>query len=62
MKRIDFIKHLEKNNCSFYREGANHTIYINNAKNKISTVPRHREINNFLCKKICKDLEIEMPF
>jgi len=27
----------------------------------MSTVPRHREINNFLAQKICKDLEIPKP-
>ena len=31
---------------------------INRAKRKSSTVPRHREINDFLARKICKDLEI----
>jgi mRNA interferase HicA len=58
MKRLDLLKHLEKNNCNFHREGANHTIYINNENNKMSAIPRHREIDNFLCKKICKDLGI----
>ena len=25
---------------------------------KVTTVPRHREINDFLARKICRDLEI----
>ncbi len=28
---------------------------------KTSTIPRHREINDFLAQKICKDLEIPKP-
>jgi mRNA interferase HicA len=62
MKIVDFIKHLRANGCELLREGANHSIYINKLNNKISTVPRHKEIKNNLCRKICKDLEISSPF
>ncbi len=31
----------------------------NHKKKKVSTVPRHREINSYLCQKICKDLGIK---
>ena len=58
MKRKDFIRHLEKNGCEFLREGANHTVYVNKLEKKVSTVPRHREIDKNLVKKICKDLGI----
>ena len=34
---------------------------MNKNKKKISTVPRHNEINDILAKKICKDLEIDLP-
>ncbi|MDQ4077892.1 MAG: type II toxin-antitoxin system HicA family toxin [Chloroflexota bacterium] len=61
MKRRDLIRHLEKYGCEMLREGANHTIYINRAAGKTSTVPRHREINDFLARKICKDLEVPPP-
>ncbi len=61
MKRNDLIKHLEKNGCEFLREGKKHTVYISRKKLKSSTIPRHREINDFLAKKICKDLEISAP-
>jgi mRNA interferase HicA len=61
MKRRDFITHLEKNKCLFKREGGSHTIYINPLNNKISTIPRHKEIKENLVKKICKDLEIPAP-
>jgi predicted RNA binding protein YcfA (HicA-like mRNA interferase family) len=61
VKRRDFIRHLEKSGCEFFREGGSHSVYINRSKSKSSTVPRHREINDFLVKKICKDLEIPAP-
>lgn len=48
MKRLDLIRHLESHGCTFHREGAKHSVYINRANRKSSTVPRHREINEFL--------------
>ena len=61
MKRRDVIRHLEEQGCEFLREGGNHTVYVNRAKHKASSVPRHREINDFLVRKICRDLEIPEP-
>jgi len=58
MKRRDLLHHLERHGCVLLREGANHTVYINRSTGKASTVPRHREINDFLARKICLDLEI----
>jgi len=29
-------------------------VYVNRAKGKASTVPRHRDINEFLARKICR--------
>jgi predicted RNA binding protein YcfA (HicA-like mRNA interferase family) len=58
MKRLDLIRHLERNGCAFLREGAKHSVYVNRAKGKSSTVPRHREIDDFLARKICRDLEV----
>lgn len=61
MKRADLVRHLERNGCVLLREGAKHTVFVNRARNKSSTVPRHREINDFLAKKICRDLEVSEP-
>lgn len=61
MKRTDLIRHLIKYGCVFIREGGRHSVYINPALKRSSTVPRHREVNNFLSKKICKDLGVELP-
>jgi len=61
MKRKDLIRHLLKNGCIFIKEGARHSVFFNPLLRKISTVPRHNEIDNFLAKKICRDLGIEPP-
>jgi len=61
MKRKALIRHLEKNGCEFLREGGNHTVYVNRIEKNISTVPRHREIDEYLLRKICKDLGIPKP-
>ena len=60
MKRADLIRHLKANGCQLLREGGNHSVYANRKARKSSTVPRHREINELLARKICRDLEI--PF
>ncbi|MDA8408664.1 MAG: type II toxin-antitoxin system HicA family toxin [Deltaproteobacteria bacterium] len=61
MKRLDFITHLVKNGCELFREGGNHSIYVNRTVKSVSAVPRHREINEFLIRKICRDLQIPAP-
>ena len=58
MKRLDLIRWLEQHGCQLLREGGSHSVYVNRAAQKATTVPRHREINDFLARKICKDLEI----
>jgi mRNA interferase HicA len=61
MKRADLVRHLERHGCVLLREGAKHSVFVNRARNKSSTVPRHREVNDFLAKKICRDLEVTEP-
>ena len=61
MKRINLIRHLEAYGCEFLREGGNHTIYVNRVNQKSPAIPRHREINEFLTRKICRDLQIPEP-
>jgi len=58
MNRTKLVKFLEKNGCIFVREGGSHTLYRNISNGKISTVPRHPDIKENLCRKICKDLGI----
>jgi mRNA interferase HicA len=61
VKRADLIRHLERQGCQLLREGGAHSVYVNRPGRKVSTVPRHREINDFLASKICKDLGIQKP-
>ena len=61
MKRVDLIRHLESQGCRLLREGANHSVYINPVARKTSTVPRHREIDEFLSRKVCRDLQVAVP-
>ena len=61
MKRQALIRHLESHGCYLLRDRGKHSIYVNPANNQTSAVPRHREINNFLAQKICRDLGIPMP-
>jgi mRNA interferase HicA len=61
VKRLDLIRHLEGQGCELSREGGNHSVYVNSKTRKSSTVPRHREINDFLARKICRDLGIQEP-
>ena len=61
MKRRELIRHLEQNGCRELREGGRHTVYFNPRQKKVSSVPRHTEINEMLARKICRDLEIPEP-
>jgi predicted RNA binding protein YcfA (HicA-like mRNA interferase family) len=61
LKRTDLIRDLEQHGCAFHRQGGNHTIYVNRYARRSSAVPRHREVNDFLARKICDDLQIPKP-
>lgn len=61
MKRRDLIRYAEKNGCEFLREGGDHTVYVNRKEKRVSTIPRHREIDEYLAKRVCKDLGIPLP-
>ena len=61
MKRKDLIRYIEKNGCEFLRQGGDHTVYVNRKEKKVSTIPRHREIDEYLARRICKDLAIPPP-
>lgn len=52
MKRSELIKLLEKNGWFLKRNGGEHDIYSDG--NKSEAIPRHREINELLAKKILK--------
>ena len=61
MKRRDLVRHLQQHGCVLLREGGAHSVFVSRATGKVTTVPRHREINEFLARKICRDLQIPQP-
>lgn len=61
MKRVDLIRLPEQHGCTLLREGGRHSVYVNRRTGKLSTVPRHREVNEILARKICRDLELPAP-
>ncbi|MBI4313270.1 MAG: type II toxin-antitoxin system HicA family toxin [Candidatus Omnitrophica bacterium] len=58
MKRKELLRHLSRHGCVLLREGGRHSIYWNPSAQKTSSVPRHTEINDWLARKICRDLGI----
>ena len=56
MKRVDLVKQLKKGGCVLLRHGSKHDVYHNPETGFSQPVPRHREINERLAKKILKDL------
>jgi mRNA interferase HicA len=61
MKRIKLLKYLSKNGCYLLRERGRHSIFLNPKSGKITAIPRHLEIKQFIAEKICKDLDVEFP-
>ncbi len=61
MKRRDLLDHLKKEGCILHREGAKHSVFLNPENGHLATVPRHREIEYLLARKICRQLDIPAP-
>jgi predicted RNA binding protein YcfA (HicA-like mRNA interferase family) len=61
VKRRDLVRHLLRHGCELLREGASHSLFVNRAAKGSSSVPRHRELNEFLARKICRDLKVPEP-
>jgi predicted RNA binding protein YcfA (HicA-like mRNA interferase family) len=60
VKRTALLNLLARRGCHLFREGSRHTLFWNPANRRITTVPRHREIDDDLARKICRDLGV--PF
>lgn len=56
MKRVDLIRAIEDAGCEFVRHGAKHDWYRNTLTGVSQAVPRHREINELLAKRIIRML------
>ncbi|HRI27253.1 MAG TPA: type II toxin-antitoxin system HicA family toxin [Chitinophagales bacterium] len=58
MKKQHLEKHLKEQGCKLMRQGKSHEIWVNPENKCQTTIPRHKEIDNVLCKIICKQLGI----
>jgi hypothetical protein len=56
MKRVDLIREIEKMGCVLIRHGAKHDWYRNPNMGVSQPIPRHREINERLARKIIRVL------
>jgi hypothetical protein len=61
MKRRALIGHLIKEGCVLHREGAKHSVFLNPENGHLAAVPRHREIEILLARKICRQLGSSLP-
>jgi hypothetical protein len=60
LKRRDLERHLRAHGAALLREGGNHSFWGFSAE-RSTAVPRHREIDYRLARKICADLDIPAP-
>ncbi|HEX5471165.1 MAG TPA: type II toxin-antitoxin system HicA family toxin [Lacipirellulaceae bacterium] len=61
MKRKDLVKHLRQHGCRLLREGRGHSVWMNPINGEQSSIPRHREINEYTVRAICRQLGIAGP-
>lgn len=60
MKRRELERHLRTRGAKLLREGGNQSYWGFDAE-RSTAVPRHREIDFRLARKICKDIGISPP-
>jgi predicted RNA binding protein YcfA (HicA-like mRNA interferase family) len=60
MKRRDLERHLRTHGCRQIDEGGNHARWAG-PQGEQSVVPRHREIDYGLARKICRRLRVPPP-
>ncbi|MFI5362975.1 MAG: type II toxin-antitoxin system HicA family toxin [Elusimicrobiota bacterium] len=58
MNRRDFIRDLTAAGCLLHRHGKKHDIYVNPANGRKSSLPRHNELRDSLCKAVRSQLGI----
>ena len=61
MKRKQFIAYLNQNGCTLIREGGRHSLFLNEKNGFVSAIPRHPDLNDITCMKICKQLDVPYP-
>lgn len=58
MKRRELVRHLEAHGCQLQREGGEDSHL---ATGQMQAVPRHSEVADILCRKICRRLSVPDP-
>ena len=61
MKREDRLRHFRKQSCVPLREGGGHSVWRNPANGRKTSVPRHREINDYTARGVCRQLGVADP-
>ena len=56
MKRLELVRRLQEMGCILIRHGGRHDIYHSPKTGRSEPVPRHREINEILSKRIIRRL------
>ena len=57
MKRVDLVRKIEELGCELVRHGGKHDWYHNPRTQVHQAVPRHREVNERLARRILKMLD-----
>jgi len=60
LKREALLSHLVRHGSRLEREGFSHSIW-SNPTGEIQAIPRHKEINRFTAKSICRKLGCAIP-
>ncbi|MGO9201615.1 MAG: type II toxin-antitoxin system HicA family toxin [Limisphaerales bacterium] len=55
MRLAHLERHLRQHGCVLKRQGGAHAIWENPVNRAWTAVPRHREIKDYLARRICKD-------
>lgn len=61
MKRQNLIRLPRAHGCGLLREGKGHSVWVNTASGRQSTLPRHREVDDYTARAICRQLGIPEP-
>ncbi|MBI3272879.1 MAG: type II toxin-antitoxin system HicA family toxin [Planctomycetes bacterium] len=61
MKRAELERHLRAHRCAFVRHGSGHDIWRNEAGDRRTSIPRHRQLALGTCRAICRQLGLPMP-
>jgi hypothetical protein len=58
---MDLLRHLRSHGCRPLREGRAHSVWVNPGNRRQSTIPRHREIDDYTARAICRQLGVPAP-